>query len=349
MGIVLKKFIFILFVSFIVLSVEEAKSQISITGGKGLCRVLEADPITPADIFLNTNITSFMEQEGQSVALAKYYRFNINLTVGLANYLECYLNFVPYQDNQRNLWGQIGDTQLGLKYLTPLSSKVFKFGLAGHFKFPSAKYPNVPFEVFSTDKPAWAIKALLSLDFLPIMPNFPMKFNLNFGYLDHDIYDQYFSSKIDQLIIGTGLKYSIRSIQFYTEYSGEIFFNNPAHVAFNQNSMRITQGIRFLGPWNNTIHIAFDFAFTQYDSLENLDIFHKKYSDWRAMIGISHRFSVYKYFDKTAKLEKERRLRELRKLEAIRKKRQNVKQDLKKMQNELKKGKKKGNHGKTSG
>jgi len=348
MGIALKKLIIIIFLSSVLFFFKGGMSQISFTGGKGLCRVLEADPITPTDIFLNANITSFMQQ-GTSVALTKYHTLNINLTVGLAKYLEGYFNFVPYQEDQHNTWGQIGDTQLGLKYLTPLSSKIFKFGLAGYYKFPTAIYPNVPFDVFSTDKPGWGIKALLSLDFLPVMPKLPLKFSMNFGYLDHDIYDQYFSSEIDQLFIGAGLKYSVRSIHFYTEYSGEIFSNNPDQVAFNQNSIRLTQGILFLGPWNNTINVSFDLALTQYDSLENVDIFHKEYCSWRVMIGISHRFSVYKYFDKTAKLERKRRQEELQKLEAIKKKRQKVKQDLNKMKNELEKGKKKSDSGKTSG
>lgn len=271
------------------------------------------------------------------------------MTVGLAHYLEGYINFVPYQEDQHNIWGRIGDTQLGLKYLTPFSSNVFKLGIAGSYKFPTAKYANVSFEVFSTDKPAWAITGLLSLDFLAIMPRFPFKLNFNFGYLDNNIYDQYFTSKIDQLFLGTGIKYSIRSFQLYTEYSGEIFFNNPDQVEFNQNSVRLTQGIRFLGPWNNTVHIAFDLALTKYDSLKNLDKFHKEYVNWKIMVGISHRFSVYKYFDKTAKLEKKRREEELRKLEAIKKKRQNVKKDLKKIKNELDKKKKKNVSGTTSG
>ena len=123
-GTVLKKLTGIFCFVFILASA--GISQISVIGGKGLSRVLEADPITATDIFLSTNVTSFMKQHGSSVALTKYHRFNINLTVGLANYLECFVNFVPYQEDQQNTWGRIGDTHFGLKYLTPLSSKVVK-------------------------------------------------------------------------------------------------------------------------------------------------------------------------------------------------------------------------------
>ena len=342
----MKKIILFFYGSFLLIFTTAGITQISYSGGKGLNTVLEADPIRATDIYFSTNMSSFMREEPGSKVLTKYFGFNTNLTVGLANYLECFLNFVPHRDDGLNLYGTIGDTHFGLKYLTPLSARVFKLGLAGSFKFPTAGIANVPFEVFSTDKPAWAIKALLSLDFLSIIPKFPLKFNFNFGYLDHNIYDPYFISKIDQLLFGTGIKYSIRSLQFYTEYSGEIFFNNPAQVEFNQNSIRLTQGIRFLGPWNNTVHIAFNYSLTKYDSLKNTDIFHKEYATWELKIGISHRFSVYKYFDKSNKLEHKTLEEERRRLEAIKKKRQNVKQDLKKMKDELDKKKKKNGSGK---
>lgn len=258
----------------------------------------------------------------------------------MARYFELYANFIPYQDDQRSLWGQIGDTQLGFKYLTPLSSNFFKLGIGGFFKFPTARVSNVAYESFSTDKPAWAMSGLLSLDFIDAMPTFPLKFNFNFGYMDHNISDQYFTSTIDQMLIGAGFQFSFRSIQFFTEYSGEIFMNNRDEVAFQQNSTRITQGIRFLGPWNNTIDLSCDVGLTQYDSLKNQTIFHKEYYGWKVRIGITHRFSVYKYFDKTAKLQRLKEEEERRKLEAIKKKREKVKQDLEQMKNNLEQKKK---------
>ncbi|MHA1855062.1 MAG: hypothetical protein ACTSYY_03380, partial [Promethearchaeota archaeon] len=259
-------------------------------------------------------------------------------------YLELFLNFVPYQDDQKHLWGQIGDTNFGFKYLTPLSTNFFKFGISGFYKFPTARIGNVAYESFFTDKPAWAIKGLITLDFIHMMPTFPLKFNFNLGYMDHDIYDQFFTSTIDQMLIGAGLKFSIRSIQFYTEYTGEIFFNNSQQVAYNQNSLRLAQGIRFLGPWANTIDFNFELGLTKYDSLKNLDIFHKEYFGWKVRLGITHRFSVYKYFDKTAKLQRLKEEEERRKLELIKKKREKVKEDLQRMKNSLdkkSKGKKK--------
>jgi len=316
-------------------------SQVSINGGKGLFRVLSAEPVNPTDIFVNGTFSTFIEKTGPE-NLAKYYSSNLNATVGLAKYMEVFLNVIPYQDDQYHIWGRFGDTRIGLKYLTPIATDAFKFGLMGFYKFPTAEVSNVHYEIFSTSKPGWGAKALLTFDLVDIIPSYPLKLNLNIGYMDHSIYDKYFKSKIDQLLIGSGFKLSVRSVQVFLEYSGEIFFNNPGQVDFSQNSMRITPGVRFLGPWQNTIDLAFDFSLTSYDSLKKTDLFHKEYYDWKFTVGITHRFSVFKYFDKTAKLERKKRLEELRKLEEIKKKRERANQDLEKMKKILDKKKSKG-------
>ena len=315
-------------------------SQIGLTGGKGLLRVLSADPIKPADILVSLNVSTYMKQASKA-SLTKYYRSNLNVTVGLAHYLEAYLNWIPYQDDQQHLWGMRGNTRLGIKYLTPIRNNFFKFGVLTNFIIPTASEANVPFETFSTDKFSWSVAGLLSFDFLKIMPRHPFKLNFNIGYIDHDVTDTYFTSTIDQLFIGGGVKFSIRSFQFYTEYSGEIFFNNK-DLPFNRNLTRISQGIRFLGPWDNVIDVSFDIALAKHDSLENIDIFHKEYYKWQVRAGITHRFSVYKYFDKTARLKRMKEEEERRKLEAIKKRRQKVKEDIKKMKKSLEtQGKKK--------
>lgn len=317
-------------------------SQVSLIGGKGLHRVLSAEPVTPTDIFVNGIFSMFAEKTGPE-ALSKYYNANLNATVGLASYLECFLNIVPYQDDQFHIWGRFGDTKLGLKYLTPLATDEFKLGLMAFYKFPTAQTSNVFYEVFSTSKPAWGAQLLLTFDLLDIFPSTPTKISLNLGYIDHNIYDRTFQAKIDQLFIGSGFKFSYKAIQLYLEYSGEMFFNNPSVVDFGQNSMRLTPGIRFLGPWRNTIDLAFDFSLTSYDSLKNSDrSFHKEYFGWKVTVGVTHRFSVYKYFDKTAKLERKKQLEEARKLEEIRKKREKANQDLEKMKEILDKKKSNG-------
>lgn len=320
-----------------------AYSQVTMRGAKGLFRVFSAEPVNPTDIFVNGTLSMYFNKVGPQ-ALEKYYNANLNATVGLASYLEAFINIIPYQDDQYHIWGRFGDTKIGLKYLTPLATKQFKLGFIGFYKFPTADSTNVKYEIFSTDKPGWGAAALFTMDLVEVFPTFPIKFNLNFGYMDHNIYDRYFTAKIDQILIGAGLKFSVRSVQVYCEYSGEIFFNNPAEVDFNQNSMRITPGVRFLGPWQNTIDLALDLSLTKYDSLKNSDnSFHKEYFDWKLTVGVTHRFSVFKYFDKTAKLERKKQLEELRRLEEIRKKREKANEDLERMKKVLDKKKSDGN------
>jgi len=338
MGINLKKICFVTLVVTIFLKTGWGYSQVTMHGGKGLFRILSAEPVNATDIFVNGTFSAFIEKTGPE-NLSKYYNINLNATVGLASYLEVILNIVPYQDDQVHIWGRFGDTKIGLKYLTPLQTDLFKLGIMSFYKFPTAERPNVPYEIFSTTKPGWGTYALVTLDFVEIFPSSPFKFDLNIGYLDHNIYDRHFQSKIDQLFVGAGIKFSIRSVQLYLEYSGELFINNPEQVDFNQNSRRISPGLRFLGPWQNTIDLAFDFSTTSYDSLKNLDSFHKEYFDWKFTVGVTHRFSVFKYFDKTAKLERKKQLEELRKLEEIRKKREKANQDLEKMKKILDKKK----------
>jgi len=330
--------IFLAILLTLVLQAGEGSAQVTMHGGKGNYRVQSADPVNPSDIFVNGTLSAFMEKTGPE-NLAKYYNVNLNMTVGLASYLEAIVNIVPYQDDLYHIFGRFGDTRIALKYRTPLSSQFFKFGLMGFYKFPTAVWPNVPYEIFSTDKPAWGASALMTFDLLEAMPNNPMKFDFNVGYIDHNIYDRYFKAKYDQLFIGAGMKFSVRSMQVYLEYSGELFINNP-DVKFNQNSMRISPGVRFIGPWQNTIDVAFDFTLTDYDSLKNTDkSFHKEYFGWKLTVGVTHRFSVYKYFDKTAKLERKKQLEEMRKLEEIRKKREKANQDMERMKKILDKKK----------
>ena len=341
MGVTLKKIALSLICVMFCLYFGRVDAQVSMTGGKGLFRVLSAEPVTPADIFVNATASSYVKKVGAE-QLAKYYCGNVNATIGLANYMEAFLNIVPYQDDQIHILGRFGDTRLGFKYLTPLNTAEFKVGLLGFFKFPTAEIPNVLYEVFSTNKAAWGVGALMTFDLSDVFPTSPLKLNFNFSYMDHNMHDRMFKSKIDQFLIGSGFKLSVRSVQVFLEYSGEIFFNNPGKVDFSQNSMRITPGVRFLGPWRNTIDLAFDIGITKYDSLKNMDPYHKEYSGWKFSVGVTHRFSVYKYFDKTAKLERQKRLEELRKLEEIRKKRENANQDLERMKKILDKKKSKG-------
>jgi len=83
----LKRTTFIVSISLILfLYAGGIYSQVSLQGGKGLHRVLSADPVVPTDIFVHGTFSMFAEKTGPE-ALSKYYNANLNATVGLAKYL----------------------------------------------------------------------------------------------------------------------------------------------------------------------------------------------------------------------------------------------------------------------
>jgi hypothetical protein len=123
----------------------------------------------------------------------------------------------------------------------------------------------------------------------------PLKLYLNFGYMDHDFGDSFFSDERDQYLLGAGLKFPIRSIVFYTEYTGEIFANNP-FISRKENSTRLSQGVKILGPWNFIIDFAADLGLEKPAtfSIDPLDPLYAKYkdykkdyADWKVILGIN--------------------------------------------------------------
>jgi len=128
--------------------------------------------VEPTQVQLDTNrselhqrllfLTQSRFQKGWT---AKYHSSHLNATFGLARYSEVFINIIPYQDDQRHIWGGFGDTRLGIKYLMPFKTDAFKFGLFGFYKFPTANTSNVRYEIFSTNRPGWCINALFTFDF----------------------------------------------------------------------------------------------------------------------------------------------------------------------------------------
>ena len=321
---------------FILIShTSTVNSQVALYGGRGLMRVFSANVITPADIYVNGYLSMYFEKIS-SKTLAKYYAINLSGTFGLTRYLEASCHLIPYQDDQTHIFGRFGDSELAIKYMLPFSVAKFQMGLQGFFKFPTAQIANVPYEVFSSDKYGWGGRALLTFDLSNTLGSFPLKMYSNIGYFDHDISDIFFTSEVDQMLIGVGIKFPVRSTQFYLEYTGEIFVNADS-VAYNENSNRITPGVKFLGPWGFSIDVVGDISLTKRNPQTDQDIFHKKYTKWRIWVGLTYRFSVYKYFDKNAKLAKKKKEQELKKLERIKNRRKKANKDMKKMKEILKK------------
>lgn len=330
-----KKVLLPLFILLIGMT-HQVFSQIGMHGGRGLMRILSANVITPTDLYVGSNFSMYFEKVGPE-QLAKYYAMNVNATYGLTENLELSLNFIPYQDDQKHIFGRMGNSQFAVKYRMPFSGRYFQLGVYGFFKIPTAQENNVPYEVFYTKHSAWGSRMLLSFNFSKIIPQSLLKFHINFGYYDHNINDTYFSSKIDQMMIGAGFVIPVRSSQVYLEYSGELFINSQDTVSFSENSNRITAGVKFFGPFKTLLDVAADVGLSKRSKLAELSMFHKDYSRWRIWVGIGYRFSFYKYFDKSAKLEKQREEQERRKLEQIKSRRRKATIEMQKMKEILKK------------
>ncbi|MBN2011583.1 hypothetical protein JW960_19790 [candidate division KSB1 bacterium] len=320
---------------------KHAQSQVTMSGGRGLLRVQSANVVAPADIYVNGIYSTYFEKI-RPEKLATFHSIYLNGTVGLSHNLEFVLNLVPYLETQDLILGRLGDTQVALKYMLPLSSSFFQWGLQAFYKFPTAYEPNVRYEVFYTDKQAWGTRFLTTMDFVNVFASSPFKLIMNIGYLDHDISDDFFKSEIDQLLFGVGIKVPFHSNQIYLEYTGELFINNHSDsLGFNDNPTRVSLGMSFLGPKKLTMDIAGDVSLAKPIPWQQNDIgiFPKDVADWRVWFGATYRFSVYKYFDKSAKIAREKREQELRKLERIKKKRIRANRDIDKMRELLKKKK----------
>ncbi|MBD3288758.1 hypothetical protein GF337_08155 [candidate division KSB1 bacterium] len=299
-------------------------------------RILSANVITPTDLYVSSNFSTYFEKVGPE-QLAKFYSMNLSATYGLSKNFEFSLNFIPYQDDQKHIIGRMGNSQFAIKYRMPFSGRYFQLGILGFFKFPTAQENNVPYEVFYTKDSAWGGRMLFSFNLSKLISQSLLKLHLNLGYYDHSINDTYFKSEIDQMLMGIGFVIPIRSSQIFMEYSGELFINKQDSVSFNENSNRITAGIKFLGPFNATIDLAADVSLSKRNKLAEISTFHKNYAKWRIWVGVAYRFSFYKYFDKSAKLARQREEQERRKLERIKNRRRKATIEMQKMREILKK------------
>lgn len=322
---------FVLAIATLFLSTSLLYSQTTTCGGRGMLRVFSARTVQPSSFHINGYFLTFLIDD-LPVGLSKDHTVNLGLTYGLSRHLELTAQIVAYQDDQRHVWGPPGDTQLGLKLHLPLSTSTFGTGLRGYVIFPTAKNHDVPYEPFSSGEIAWGVTGLLTLDMTHTFPLFPLKIYANVGYLDHDVSTLFGDEITDQLILGFGFKFPISSLIFYTEYTGEIFFNAP-HVDFMNNSMRVTQGVKFVGPFNLVLDFAFDVGLS-----EDLNAFPvKKYADWKVIAGINYQFVQGGRYDRDGRLsEDERRRQDADLIEQIKKRRENVDEELEKMREKLK-------------
>ena len=284
----MKKTTFILIASSLLICSQSLLAQTTIFGGRGLLRTHSAEVIGKSHFYVNSFFMTFLQAEQSQTSLGKDYTLSLGLTFGLTEHLEVTSRLTPYQDDQAHIWGPPGDTEIGIKFQTPFSGASIL--TAGHIfvKIPTARTHNVAYEPYSSDKVGIGMMAIATFDMTNTFPLFPLKMHLNFGYMDHNASDGYFTDNEDQFLMRLGFKFPIRSSVLYSEYSAEVFAQNAIVDKYSLNSQRVTQGIKFLGPWNLIFDVAIDVSLSQKPPANTSSPFLKKYADWKVVAGINY-------------------------------------------------------------
>jgi hypothetical protein len=344
----LRRILFLSISLTLLFAASEGLSQVTLGGGKGHLRTLDADPVPAGQLYINGYYSLFAEKIttavptetgiGQREELAVDHTLNLSLTLGLSRTFELMLHAVPYQDNQRDLFGPIGDTQIGVKVHLPNRGSIFQSGLLGFVSLPTAPLHDIPYEGYSTNANGWGIVGLASLDLRSSSIALPVKFVANLGYRDQDWSDRYFSAANDQLIAGLGFKFPIRATLLYAETTGEIFINQTDRLSLRQNFLRFSSGIRFLGPRQLVFDVAADIRLGNYtptdaDIAENP--FLKRYADWKILFGVTHRIQLFEPPTAEKRSRSERQSAEQQKNEEIRRQREQVNRELEELRKKV--------------
>ncbi len=293
---------FALAILFLYFFSHQLLAQTTMFGGRGLLRTQSAELIGINKFYVNSYFSAFMLLEKDATSMTKNYGIVTNFTLGLNRHVELIAHFKPYQDDQNNIWGAPGDSRLGLKIRTPFSNAMIHTALQLYVNLPTGRDLNIKYEPYSSREAGVAGMALLTVDFMEIFSSFPLKWHLNLGYFDQNIHDRFFLNIEDQYLLATGLKFPVNSAIFYSEYSAEIFANNAFITAYNMNSQRLTQGLKFLGPWDLIYDFAFDISLSA--NAEVCDAgneFRKQYADWKFIFGLNYPFSIQKKKNRTRK------------------------------------------------
>ena len=311
-------------------------------GAKGSLRIYDADTISPGFLYGNLLYTSFVTKTEDGAHFIGDHTLNASATLGLSRAFELFLHTVPYQDDQVNAWGPIGNSRAGIKFHVPKRGPGFHFGLVGFVSLPTGLNQNVPYESFSVDAYGWGLLAAGTIDFRNISGTLPLKVSFNLGIRDHDWSDRYFVDGKDQLIGGVGLKFPIRSSLLYSEVSGEVFMNRE-DIGFKQNFLRFTQGIKFFGPFNLVCDLGADIELGRYQptSANPLQMsFIKDYADWKIIFGVTHRWHLFNRPDRQEQQKRQRENQERDDLDTIRQKREQAAKEIEEMSKQLQKEKK---------
>ncbi len=334
-------------------ALSTASAQVTLGGGRGHLRLHDAEPVPCGDLYINGFYSVFLktvqrtyyesggEISGKQEELVADHTLNLSLTAGLSRLLEIYAHAVPYQDNQRDIWGPIGDTRLGFKVRIPHQGSPLQTGFAGFVHFPTAPMHNVPYESYSADACGWGLMGLATLDLRATAMALPFKISLNLGYRDMDWKDRYFSARNDQLLAGIGFKLPVKSSLIYWETTGEIFINQSDRISLRQNLIRMSPGVRFVGPGRLIFDVAADLRMGNYlpgDADARANPFLKEYAEWKIILGVTYRAQL---FNRLAPEERAKSLfeeKERQKAEDIRKQREQINKELEALRKKVQQG-----------
>ncbi|HFE52078.1 MAG TPA: hypothetical protein ENK07_01470 [Bacteroidetes bacterium] len=309
-------------------------AQTTMSGGRGMLRVQSARTVGPGNFYVCAYVLSYVEKVNSS--LAKDHTMNVGFTFGLSNVLELTARLTPYQDIQSGIWGPPGDSEVGVKFHYPFTPDWFGLGLHGLLSIPTGSRHPVPYEPYSSGKLAWALRGLVTLDMRERSPIIPFQVNLNAGYQDNDVKDRYFEDRKDQLLLGAGVKFPVGGSVLYLEYTAEVFVNNP-DIPFGKNSMRITPGFKFVGPWNLIYDVALDMSVTDERSRAGYPPYVRDYADWKFIVGVTYPYSLMRYLRREKQLRREKNLKGM---EEIRRKRMEAAKELEELRKKLENEKK---------
>jgi len=332
----------------LLLAFAPLSGQVTLQGGKGQLRVWDAEPVPAGSLYLSAMYSFYAQKASVQILgpgpeavrreLLEDHTLRFNITWGISPVFELILHTVPYQDNQRDLWGPIGDTMIGLKASIPRREGILQWGFLAMVNLPTAPQHNIPFEAFSIDAPGWALAGLMNIDLKNTRLQVPVKLCFNAGYRDLDWHDRFFIARPDQMIAGAGFKFPVRSLLLYSEVTGELFINNTRRVPFEQNNIRLSQGVRFLAYNHFVIDAAADVRIgrkipgTRVD-----DPFLKDYADWRILLGLSYRLNLYTYRSAADRASLKRQKEEKKQMDDLRRQREKVGQELEDFRKSIKK------------
>jgi hypothetical protein len=296
-------------------------------------RVFSAETVQRGSVFVATSFLTFL-QTTDSRGFGNDHTLQLGLTYGLSPNLELTAKLVPYQEDQVHDFSVPGDTQFGIKWRTPFSTTSLITGLRGFIVLPTGRSHNVPFEPYSSGKLSLGAMAMITAS---VSQRYPLKVYANVGYLDHNITTLFSNELTDQLLLGIGFKFPIHPFIMYTEYSGEIFVNNNA-VSFKDNSMRLTYGLRFRGPFRTTMDMGVDVGLSRNLNPAPHPLIHE-YADWKIFAGISYQFDTMRVYGKSPVASaKPVQKDESRMLEEIKRKREQADRELEEMKKKLEEG-----------